>query len=175
MCGKQREKVLINVCILLCMVSEMVQNTQIPYSFTFNDFILVHECIHSHSTTTLSFNVDTIHIQRHIFYLRIYSFTFATYIHSHSRSQFLFHTWFAFNILLISKIHTGSTSLHIERFNFFSRISSFTFAINIHPHSTTIFFIQHCCNINSTFCAHPLLRIIGSQIPASGNTSFPCH
>ena len=35
------------------MVGEMVQNSQIQYSFTFNDFIVVHEYIHSHSTTTL--------------------------------------------------------------------------------------------------------------------------
>ena len=30
------------------MVSKMVPNLQIPYSFTFNDVILVHEYIHSH-------------------------------------------------------------------------------------------------------------------------------
>ena len=35
------------------MVGEMVQNSQIQYSFTFNDFIVVHEYIHSHSITTL--------------------------------------------------------------------------------------------------------------------------
>ena len=38
------------------MISEIVQNSQISYSFIFNDFILVHEYIHSCSTTTLLLN-----------------------------------------------------------------------------------------------------------------------
>ena len=143
--------------------------------------------IHSHLMISFLCTNVFIHIQQLLCHSTWTQFTFSDifftyeYIHSHSQHIFIhiqghnFHFTLDLHILLISKIHTSSTSLHIERFNFFSRISSFTFAINIHPHSTTIFFIQHCCNINSTFCAHPFLRIIGFQISASGNTSFPCH
>ena len=92
-------------------VGEMVQNSQIQYSFTCNDFIFVHDDIHSHSTTTLSFNTYTdSHLTTYFFvtnifiyirhtYLQIYSFTFATDIHSHSRSKFSFNTVNSFNIL----------------------------------------------------------------------------
>ena len=46
--------------------SEMVQNLQIPHSFTVNDFILVHEYIHSHpnSHSTTYFLVTNIFIPR---------------------------------------------------------------------------------------------------------------
>ena len=70
------------------MVGEMVQNSQIQYLFTFNDFIFIHEYIHSHSTTTLSFNLykdshsTTYFLVTNIFiYIRdIYSFTFKVKI-----------------------------------------------------------------------------------------------
>ena len=52
------------------MVGKMVQNSQMSYSFTFNDLILIHEYIHSHSTTY--FFVTNIFIHSH----DIYSFTF---------------------------------------------------------------------------------------------------
>ena len=51
------------------MVSEMVQNSQSLYSFTFNAVIVIHEYIYSHSTT---------------------KFTFKNYIYSHLRVYFLF-------------------------------------------------------------------------------------
>ena len=70
------------------MVGEMVQNSQIQYSFTFNVFIFVHEYIHSHSTTALSLNLykdshsTTYFLVTNIFiYIRdIYSFTFKVKI-----------------------------------------------------------------------------------------------
>ena len=52
------------------MVGEMEQNSQIPYSFTFNNFILIHKYIHSHLRHIF------IHIQGENFYLiwLLYSF-----------------------------------------------------------------------------------------------------
>ena len=87
------------------MIGEMVQNWQIQCSFTFNDFIFVHDDIHSHSTTslyshlTMYFFVTNIFIYIRNTYLRIHSFTFATHIHSHSRSEFSFNTVNSINIL----------------------------------------------------------------------------
>ena len=37
------------------MVSEMVQNSQSLYSFTFDAVIVIHEYIYSHSTTEFTF------------------------------------------------------------------------------------------------------------------------
>ena len=56
------------------MVSEMVQNSQSLYSFTFNAVIVIHEYIYSHSTT---------------------EFTFKKYLYSHLPVYFLFTIIFA--------------------------------------------------------------------------------
>ena len=108
--------------------------------------------IHSHSTATLSFNIIHKFTFNDSSQLRIYLFTVATYLHSHSRSKFLFNTVAIFIQQFVNVLKfTNSMFLHTERFNSFSRIHSFTFKVKN--------FIQHCCYIYSTFYAHPSLRI----------------
>ena len=84
--------------------------------------------IHSHSTATLSFNIIHKFTFNDSSQLRIYLFTVATYLHSHSRSKFLFNTVAIFIQQFVNVLKfTNSMFLHIERFNPFSRIHSFTF------------------------------------------------
>ena len=47
----------------LTLVGEMVQNSQIPYSFTFNDFILIHEYIIHIQQLSCNWTYAQIHIQ----------------------------------------------------------------------------------------------------------------
>ena len=119
-----------------------------------NGFILVHEYIHSHSTATLSFNMYTNSRSTTYFSVTnifIYSCNISS-DHSHSRSKFLFNTVAIFIQQFVNVLKfTNSMFLHIERFNSFSRIHSFTFKVKN--------FIQHCCYIYSTFYAHPSLHI----------------
>ena len=84
--------------------------------------------IHSHSTATLSFNIIHKFTFNDSSQLRIYLFTVATYLHSHSRSKFLFNTVAIFLQQFVNVLKfTNSMFLHTERFNSFSRIHSFTF------------------------------------------------
>ena len=76
----------------------------------------------------------------------------ASAVQSPKWSPCLIHTY------ILESYTINSISVHIERFNSFSRIYSFTFKVK--------FFIHHCCYIHSTFCAHPSLRIIESKAPA---------
>ena len=86
------------------MVSEMVQNSQILYSFTFNAVIVIYEYIYSHSTTKLTFKKYikfyshlTVYFLFTIIFTHIYemsSFTYShstCYIRSHSRSKYSFN------------------------------------------------------------------------------------
>ena len=95
----------------LCMVSEMVQNSQIPYTFTFNDVILVHQYIYSHSTTTLSFNMYT---NSHSILRYEYIHSHFRHIHSHSISIFLFNSVAIFIQRFLDV--QNSTVFRIERF-----------------------------------------------------------
>ena len=68
------------------MVSEMVQNSQSLYSFTFNALFIIHEYIYLHLTTYFLFTKIFTHI-----YGCIYSHS-AVYIRSHSQSKYWFNT-----------------------------------------------------------------------------------
>ena len=117
-----------------------------------NGFILVHEYTFTFNSYVVIQHHTQIHVQRQFSVTNIYIFTVATYLHSHSRSKFLFNTVAIFIQQFVNVLKfTNSMFLHIERFNPFSRIHSFTFKVKN--------FIQHCCYIYSTFYAHPSLRI----------------
>ena len=60
------------------MVGEMVQNSQMSYSFTLNDLILIHEYIHSHSTKKILCNTVAIFIQH---FVNSAKFTNSIFIH----------------------------------------------------------------------------------------------
>ena len=73
------------------MVSEMVQNSQSLYSFTFNVLFIIHKYIYSHSTT---------------------KFLFKKYIYSHLTTYFLFTKIFTHIyrcIQLFQKMLSGRT------------------------------------------------------------------
>ena len=117
-----------------------------------NSFILVHEYTFTFNSYVVIQHHTQIHVQRQFSVTNIYIFTVATYLHSHSRSKFLFNTVAIFIQQFVNVLKfTNSMFLHIERFNPFSRIHSFTFKVKN--------FIQHYCYIYSTFYAHPSLRI----------------
>ena len=44
--------------VVFSMVGGMVQNSQTLHLFTFNAFIIIHECIYSHSTTKFIIKKD---------------------------------------------------------------------------------------------------------------------
>ena len=55
------------------MVSEMVQNSQSLYSFTFNTVIFIHEYIYSHSTIKFSFNkYNYSHLTTYFFFTNLF-------------------------------------------------------------------------------------------------------
>ena len=93
-----------------------------------NSFILVHEYTFTFNSYVVIQHHTQIHIQRQFSVTNIYIFTVATYLHSHSRSKFLFNTVVIFIQQFVNVLKfTNSMFLHIERFNSFSRIHSFTF------------------------------------------------
>ena len=93
-----------------------------------NGFILVHEYTFTFNCYVVIQHHTQIHIQRQFSVTNIYIFTVATYLHSHSRSKFLFNTVPIFIQQFVNVLKfTNSMFLHIERFNSFSRIHSFTF------------------------------------------------
>ena len=83
---------------LSSMVSEMVQNSQSLYSFTFNAVIVIHEYIYSHSTTKFTFKkYICIHLTTYFSFANILTHIYGmyrshstAYIHSHSRSKYPF-------------------------------------------------------------------------------------
>ena len=86
--------------------------------------------IHSHSTATLSFNIIHKFTFNDSSQLRIYLFTVATYLHSHSRSKFLFNTVAIFIQQFVNVLKfTNTMFLHIERFNSFSTLLQYLFNI----------------------------------------------
>ena len=127
-------------------------------SFLFTNIFIHIQQLHCHSTYT------KIHIQRHISQLRIYSFTFATYIHSHSRSKFLFNTVAIF----IQHLVKGAKFTNSIPFTF-NEFIPFLKYIHLHSRHEIFIHIQRqnfystLLYIHSTFCTHPSLRIIGSQ------------
>ena len=93
-----------------------------------NSFILVHEYTFTFNSYVVIQHHTQIHVQRQFSVTNIYIFTVATYLHSHSRSKFLFNTVAIFIQQFVNVLKfTNSMFLHIERFNSFSRIHSFTF------------------------------------------------
>ena len=149
----------------------MVQNSEnlSPFSLTFNDFILVHQYIHLHSTTTLSFNM----------YTNSHSILSYEYIHSHLQHIFIhiqaqifiqqccyIHSTFCW----CAKFHILS---HRTIYNSFSRIYLFIYTTYIHSHSrskvlfnTVAIFIQH-------FVCIPLYASLDPKLLSalfSGNT-----
>ena len=126
------------IMIMVAMVGEMVQNLQIPYSFTFNNYVVIQH--------VYKFTFNDIFLSSYEYiYLQLQD------LHSHSRSKMLFNTVIFIQQIVNVLKFTNSMFLHIERFNSFSRIHSFTFKVKN--------FIQHSCNIYSTFYAHPSLRV----------------
>ena len=114
------------------MVGEMVQNSQIQYSFTFNDFIVVHEYIHSHSTTTLLLVIYTNSDSTTSFLVtNIFIYIPDALYHSLSRSNFLFnkvairHSTFCAHLLL----RTGSQAL--TRSIFWKQVTTFFLATKV--------------------------------------------
>ena len=74
------------------MVSEMVQNSQSLYPFTFNAVIVIHEYIYSHSTTEYTFKK---YIYSHLtvyFLFTIIFLTFTRRLHSHSTRYIRSHS-----------------------------------------------------------------------------------
>ena len=126
-----------------------------PYSFTFKDFILVHEYIHSHSTTTWSFNMYTnsysvtyFSVTNKFIHIRnIYSFTFKVII-------FIQHLLSSIQHIVNVQNSQIPHSFTLNNLIFFTNIFihvcdkySFTFNDKI--------FILPCWKINLTFCGHP--------------------
>ena len=67
------------------MVSEMVQNSQSLYSFTFSALIDVHEYIYSHSTTEFTF-------KKYIYsHLPVYFLFTIIFVHIYEMSSFTFN------------------------------------------------------------------------------------
>ena len=137
----------------------MVQNSDIPYSFTFqwfhsssrihlftlNNYVVIrHADTNSHSSTYFLVTNIFIRIQGHMISIQ--------------------HLLFSFNILLICKIHKFRIP-SLWTINFFSRIYLFTSATYIQLHSMTKLLFN---SFNINFYAHPSLRIIWSQAPGSG-------
>ena len=90
-----------------CMVSEMVQNSQSLYSFTFTAVIVIHEYIYSHSTTKFTFKkYICLHLTTYFLFRNIFTHIYGMYrshstahIRSHSRSKYSFNTvQYSFNI-----------------------------------------------------------------------------
>ena len=89
------------------MVSEMVQNSQSLYSFTFTAVIVIHEYIYSHSTTKFTFKkYICLHLTTYFLFRNIFTHIYGMYrshstahIRSHSRSKYSFNTvQYSFNI-----------------------------------------------------------------------------
>ena len=89
------------------MVSEMVQNSQSLYSFTFTAVIVIHEYIYSHSTTKFTFKkYICLHLRTYFLFRNIFTHIYGMYrshstahIRSHSRSKYSFNTvQYSFNI-----------------------------------------------------------------------------
>ena len=91
--------------------------------FTFSDIFFCYEYIHSHLQQIF------IYIQGHNFYS-----TFAFFIQRFVNVQY-------------SQIPHPVILNDLIFFHEHIHSHSGTFATNIHSHLTTIFFIQHCCNI----------------------------
>ena len=80
------------------MVSEMVQNSQSLYSFTFTAVIVIHEYIYSHSTTKFTFKkYICLHLTTYFSFTNIFTHIYGmyrshstAYIRSHSRSKYPF-------------------------------------------------------------------------------------
>ena len=119
-----------------------------------NGFILVHEYIHSHSTTTLSFNIIHKFTFNDIFlssYEYIYLQLQHIFIHIQGQNFYSTLLLYSFNSLLMcwnSRIPCSFTLNDLILFHEY-----------IHSRSKGKNFIQHCCYIYSTFYAHPSLRI----------------
>ena len=108
------------------MVSEMVQNSQSLYSFTFNALFIIHEYIYSHSITKFLFkkyiysHLTTCFLFTKIFthiYGCMYSHS-AVYVRSHPQSKCWFNTvQYSFNIFCAPplRIIRSQLSLFSER------------------------------------------------------------
>ena len=89
------------------MVSEMVQNSQSLYSFTFNALFIIHKYIYSHSTTKFLFKKYIYsHLTTYFLFTKIFTHIYGciyshstVYIRSHSQSKYWFNTvQYSFNI-----------------------------------------------------------------------------
>ena len=109
--------------------------------------------IHSHSTATLSFNIIHKFTFNDSSQLRIYIYLQLQHIFIHIQGQNFYSTLllYSFNSLLMcwnSRIPCSFTLNDLILFHEY-----------IHSRSKVKNFIQHCCNIYSTFYAHSSLRI----------------
>ena len=145
----------------------MVQNSDIPYSFTFQWF---HSSSRIHLFTLNNYVVirhaDTnSHSSTYFLVTNIFIRILNVLIHTHSRS-YDFYSTLAFFIqhFVICKIHKFRIP-SLWTINFFSRIYLFTSATYIQLHSMTKLLFS---SFNINFYAHPSLRIIWSQAPGSG-------
>ena len=89
------------------IVSEVVQNSQSLYSFTFNALFIIHEYIYSHSTTKFLFKKYIYsHLTTYFLFTKIFTHIYGciyshstVYIRSHSQSKYWFNTvQYSFNI-----------------------------------------------------------------------------
>ena len=76
------------------MVSEMVQNSQSLYSFTFNAVIVIHEYIYPHSTTKFTF-------KKYIYsHLTVYFLFTIIFTHIYEMSSFTFNALYSFTFTI---------------------------------------------------------------------------
>ena len=79
---------------LSSMVSEMVQNSQSLFSFTFNAVIVIHEYIYSHSTTKFTF-------KKYIYsHLTVYFLFTIIFTHIYEMSSFTFNALYSFTFMI---------------------------------------------------------------------------
>ena len=108
------------------MVSEMVQNSQSLYSFTFSALFIIYEYIYSHSTTKFLFKKYIYsHLTTYFLFTKIFTHIYGSihshstvYIRSHSRSKYWFNTvQYSFNIFCAPplRIIRSQLSLFSER------------------------------------------------------------
>ena len=108
------------------MVSEMVQNSQSLYSFTFNALFIIHGYIYSHLTTKFLFKTYIYsHLTTYFLLTKIFTHIYRSihshstiYIRSHSRSKYWFNrVQYSFNIFCAPplRIIRSQLSLFSER------------------------------------------------------------
>ena len=147
----------------------MVQNSDIPYSFTFQWF---HSSSRIHLFTLNNYVVirhaDTnSHSSTYFLVTNIFIRILNVLIHSHSRSYDFYSTlaFFIQHFVNMQKF-TNSVFLHFERLIFFSRIDLFTSATYIQLHSMTKLLFN---SFNINFYAHPFYVSFDPRLLALGS------